>query len=365
MKLARTVRKLRLVVSFLMFALMASNAWAEPPAASCAFREAGLGLYEFDTGLLRGRLKLDGEYQGLYPLVDAVTGAELVRPPGVFSFYRVLGSNKRFGKNARDWPTTSRLLADGAVEASWAPAQDHPLEITGVHRWSAPDTLDLEITVKPQQDMPRFELFMSSYLGQPFMASIYLKPDGESGVQPRFVPVDRESFEAAGREELALQPPPGTRAAKGYVMFPRDADALKMIRDGRWFIGSNPVAWSIERWLAAALFLRRDAAGGLTAVMMAPPGDCFAISSPWNPPTVDAGGYRSIYLSLYGRDLRAGETARASCRFVLARDLSNDEAVRRYEDYLEPIPGSHQRGRNERIGRYDNLRSRNLLSNPE
>jgi hypothetical protein len=325
-----------------VFALLAGNGWAEPPGASCAFREAGPGLYEFDTGLLRGRLKLDGEFQGLYPLVDAVTGAELVRPPGVFSFYRVLGSNKRFGKNARDWPTTSRLLADGAVEAFWAPAQDHPLEMAGVHRWIAPDTLDLEITVKPQQDMPDFELFMSSYLGKPFMASIYLKPDGESPVEPRFVPVDRKSFEAAGREELALQPPPGMRAAKGYVMFPRDADALKMIQDGRWFIGSNPVAWSIERWLAAPLVLRRDAVSGLTAVMMAPPDDCFAISSPWNPLTVDAGGYRSIYQSFYGRDLRAGETARAVCRFILARNLSNDEAMKRYEDYLEQRDGGRQ-----------------------
>ena len=45
-----------------------TGAFADPP--NLAFRAAGEGLYEFDTGALHGRLKMDGKYQGIYPLVD-------------------------------------------------------------------------------------------------------------------------------------------------------------------------------------------------------------------------------------------------------------------------------------------------------
>ena len=75
--------------------LAETGSGAEP--VSLAFRPAGKGLFDFDTGPLRGRLKVDGKYQGLYPLVDAVTGGELVHAPGVFSFYRVFEENHRYG----------------------------------------------------------------------------------------------------------------------------------------------------------------------------------------------------------------------------------------------------------------------------
>jgi hypothetical protein len=82
--------------------------------------------------------------------------------------------------------------------------------------------------------------------------------------------------------------------------------------------------------------MRRDAELGLTALMMCPPDSCFAVGSPWNPAAPTAGGYRSLYLSLFGRDLTVGQVAHARCRLVLRRDLTDDEAVRCHERYLEP-----------------------------
>ncbi len=299
-----------------VLALAVSATRADSP--QLAFRPAGNGLFEFDTGVLKGRLKLDGKSQGLYPLVHVPSGTELVHPPGVFSFYRVLTTNHRYGKGARDWPTVPKLLPDGAVEVYWPSAEGHPLEMTGVYRWTDPVTLDLEITVTPERHMPRFELFLSSYFTKGFLASVYLEDNGNDEAKSRLVSVNRR---------------PGTPG--GYVMFPRDEAAVEMIRDGRWQIPPNPVDWAIERWLAAPLVLRRDTAHGLTALMMCPREDCFAVSSPWNPASADAGGYRSLYLSLFGRDLPAGQTARARCRLIIAKDLSDAQAVRRNEDYLE------------------------------
>jgi len=291
--------------------LSVTCALADSP--NLAFKSAGDGLFEFDTGVFRGRLKADGKYQGVYPLIDAATGADLTPPPGVFSPYRVFTTNRRFGNGALDWPTQPRLLDNGGVQVYW-PATEHPLEMTAVYRWTAPDTLDLDVTVKPQQAMPAFELFMSSYFAKGFRASVYLQGDG--GKSAGFVPVDRPADSQGG-----------------YVMFPRDQAAKRLILDGRWTIPPSPVDWALPRHLALPLALRRDAAQDLTALMMCPPGDCFAVSCPWNPDSPEAGGYRSLYQSLFGRDLASGETARARCRLILRRQLSNEDALCSYGEY--------------------------------
>ena len=280
------------------------------PAAGCSISIPA------DT---KGKLKLDGKYQGIYPMTDAATETEWVHPPGIFSFYRVLSTNRRYGSSARDWPTQSKVTQNGAVEVHWPPAEEHPLTIDGTYRWTKADTLDLDISVTPQCDMPMFELFMSSYFGKAFMAQVYTKRQGASG--PSFEPIDKK-----------------TDTPDRYVMYPRDDEAVKMIRDGRWKLGSNPVDWAIEPYLAAPLVLRRDAENGLIAIMMCPPDDCFSIASPWNPATPDAGGYRSLYLCLFGRDLKAGETAQAKCRLVFGRNISNEQALGLYRTYVKELP---------------------------
>ena len=304
------------VVVVATLALTTAPIHAQSP--KLAFKPGGAGLYDFDTGPLRGRLKLDGRFQGVYPLIDAESGADLTHPPGVFSPYRVFKTGTRYGHAARDWPTTSKVLEDGAVEVHWPAAKEHPIEMTGVYRWKAPDVLDLLITVKPEEDMPEFELFMSSYFTKGFRASVYVKGQGEAAGKPEFVPVDRK---------------PGSKG--GYVMFPRDEKAVRLIRDGRWKIPPNAVDWAIERPLAAPLVLRRDAASGITAAMMCPPEDCFAVGSPWNPATPKGGGYRSLYLSLFGRDVKAGQQSRARCRVVIGRGISDERAVELYRAYVK------------------------------
>jgi len=284
-------------------------------AAELVFKAAGKGLYTFDTGVLRGRLKLDGRFMGIYPLVDVASGADLVRPPGIFSPYRVFETNKRYGNAARDWPTVTKLLPDGAVEAHWAAAKAHPIEMTAVYRCSAADAIDLVLTVKPQKAMPRFELFLSSYFLPGFRAAVYTRRPGEATAA--FVAVDRKA---------------GSRG--GYVMFPRDEAAVAMIQDGRWKIPPSAVDWAIERWLAAPLAVRRDALKGITGAMMCPPADCFAVASPWNARSRKGGGYRSLYHCLFGRDLKAGEAATARCRLVLAHDLTDAQVVARYKAYV-------------------------------
>ena len=80
--------------------------------------------------------------------------------------------------------------------------------------------------------------------------------------------------------------------------------------------------------LAAPLALRRDAGRDLTAVLMAPAADCFAVSMPYR-----GDGHRSVYLSLFGRDLKPGEAASARARLIVRRGVSDEQAVELYRQF--------------------------------
>ena len=67
-------------------------------------------------------------------------------------------------------------------------------------------------------------------------------------------------------------------------------------------------------------------------VLMAPAADCFAIATPY------AGeSHYSMYLSLFGRDVKAGRTARARSRFVVTTAGSDTEILRLYGKYIKNL----------------------------
>ncbi|HPA20631.1 MAG TPA: hypothetical protein PLU30_22975 [Verrucomicrobiae bacterium] len=291
--------------------------FAEP--GPLAFRPVEGGYAEFDTRLLRGKMRLDGKVQGISSLAYVPTGAELLKSVGLLSYYRVFSSGKRYGHAARDWPLRAEVLVGGALRIVFPPAEEHPLELTGTFRWRTPDTLDLETTVTPQVAMPRLEVFLSSYLADGFEGSVYLKPN-------RFDKKGAAAFVRADWCELI---------DGDYLAFPRDREVLPMIYDGRWEIPPSPVTWAFTRYLEAPIGIRRDAGAGLTAVIMSPSKDCFAVSMPYNKqPADNVAGHGSIYMSLFGQDVAAGQTVAAHCRLIIAKDLSDEAILGRYRQYL-------------------------------
>jgi hypothetical protein len=289
-------------------------------AKAPTFRAEESGYVAFDTGLLRGRVRVDGKFQGISEAVYTPTGTNLLKSVGLLSYYRVFAAGKRYGHAARDWPLQADVLGDGTLRIVFPPAEEHPLEITGTFRWRSPDTLDLETTVTPQVDMPRMEVFLSSYLADGFEGLAYLKPN-------RFDKKGAAAFVRADWCELI---------DGDYLMFPRDRDVLPMIYDGRWEIPPSPVTWAFTRYLEAPIGVRRHAGTGLTAVLMSPPKDCFAVAMPYNKiPPDNVAAHGSVYLSLFGRDVPAGQTASAHCRMIIAKDLSDEAILERYRRYID------------------------------
>ena len=271
------------------------------------------GEYTFDTGILRGTLRQGGKSQGLSSLTHIPSGAKLDRSMGIMSHYRVFTTGKRYGTAAWDWPGTAKLLPDGAVQTTWAQSPDRPFEMTAVYRWKGIRALDVETTVTARQDLSKFESFLASYFDEAFPSPcVYISDNpGERG-DPGFL-LAKKSY---GQ----------------WQMFPRDTQVVPIIQDGRWKLEPNPVDWAIMPRLKAPLCLRRGAAGGPAVIVMAPPEDCFAIATP-----CEGEAHYSLYLSLFGRDIKAGQTAKARARFIIAPAPSDDQVVALYQQYINEL----------------------------
>jgi hypothetical protein len=278
-----------------------------------AFVANDKGEYTFDTGILRGTLRQDGKSLGLAPVIHVPTGARLDRSMGLLSFYRVFTTGRRYGAGAWDWPSTAKLRPNGAVQVTWPQAPDRPFEMTALYRWKDPQTIDLETTVTARQNVSKFESFLACYLTEAFPTPcVYVRENPEAQGKPGFLPA-RKTY-------------------GDWQMFPREEQVLPIIRDGRWNLLPNPVNWTIRPYFAAPLCLRRGAANGLVAVLMTPPQECFAVATPH-----ESEGHYSLYLSRFGHDLKAGETAQARTRLVIAPSLSEEQAVSLYQEYTKEL----------------------------
>ena len=267
--------------------------------------------YEFDTGILRGRLREADK--GLSSTVHVPTGTMLNGAYGILSYYRVFTTNKRYGTAAWGWPGTSKLLPDGAVQVTWPEGDDRPFEIVAIYRFRDGSTLDVETIVKPSEDLSKFEVFLASYFHEAFpLPQVYVAASPETEGKPAFLTA-KKSF-------------------GNWQMFPRNENVLPIIRDGRWQKEPSPVNWKIMPSMAMPIAMRRGSEAAPTAILMAPPDDCFAIATPY-----EGEGHYSMYFSLFGRDIKAGQTARARLRLVVANKTSEREIIDLYRKYIKEI----------------------------
>ena len=282
------------------------------PASALRFSPAGSNEFVFDTGLVRGKLRAGGKSMGLSS-VNYVPGAVRVDSSmGLLSPYRVFSANKRYGTAAWDWPSQATLLPDGSVEVVWSPAPDRPFDLRAVYRLTTPTALDFEAAVRAKTDLRGFELFLASYFADGFTNSLVAaKPNGKERL-----------LEAKWEDGV-------------WQTFPRDDAAIAWLRDGRWKLEPNPVDWVVMPPLAKPLAVRRSHRNEVEAILMSPPGDCFAVSTPFSTEP-----HRSMYLSLFGRDLKAGEIARARARLVIQSSRVGKSPDELYQDYVRQVePG--------------------------
>jgi hypothetical protein len=299
-----TSRRSFLVTATAGFSLPALAA----PRPELRFRAGVGGEFTFDTGVVRGKLRASGKSFGLGEVFHSPTGAALSRAYGLCGHYRVFTSNRRYGGGAWDWPSEAELLGDGSVKVRWPSAPERPFVLEAHYRWVARDTVDVETTVKAAAELPNFESFLASYFAPGFTNSlVYAQVTGK---HPAFLAAD----ESQGV----------------WQMFPRDEAALPIIRDGRWKILPSPVDWVIRPPLECPLGMRRNPSTGLTAILMAPRGDSYAVATPHQKES-----HVSLYLAQFGRTIKAGESATARARLVIGSNVTQKQAVKWYRKFAK------------------------------
>ena len=292
----------------LCVACLVWGASAAGASGKLAFSAGPEGAYTFDTGLVRGTLCARGRSSGLTSVVHVPSGARLDGGAGIFGYYRLLSTDHRYGDAAWNRPGKSRLLPDGAVEITVPAQEGFPFELIGVYRWSGPATLDLETTVKPTKDLSKFEVFLASY----FHKSL------------------RSPFACTQAGFLLAEKPQGD-----WLMFPRDKMAVSFIQDGRWEKPPHPVQWTIMPELKLPLVFRRGVSAAPMVIAIAPRDDCFAVAMPY-----EGEAHYSLYLSLFGRDIKAGESAKAHSRFVVTPTVPDAQVLQLCEQYVRSFDAS-------------------------
>jgi hypothetical protein len=271
-----------------------------------AFTPTADGGFQFDTGVLTGRLGVGGKSGGLMSVIHTATRLRLDDGHGLLNPYRVFSRSKRYGTAVWDWPCTTERHADGAVKMDWDDGADRPFRLHATYRWRDPLTVELEMVVTARVDLPAFEVFVASWFDDAFTnASICVAGPGQP--KPHFASVPRSEGE--------------------WQIFPRSEAFLPVIQDGRWRIPPDPVDWAIRAPFALPVARRKAASSGLSGILMAPPEEVFAIAAPH-----DDERHHSLYLSLFGDDVAATETRRARIRLAVAVARSDSAVLRTYQE---------------------------------
>jgi hypothetical protein len=311
-------RNMRIVCATRMMTLCVVTLWCAASGADetqtstkLSFAPADNGVFAFDTGVMRGRLRGEGRAFGLQTATHVPSGQAVSGAYGVLGVYRVFSDGKRYGHAGWEWPSEANRNEDGSVTVQCAAEPTRPFVLRGLYRWSTPAAVDLEIEVTPTQDLHAFEVFVSSYFDAAFTNSaayVAKNPQGEG--KPGFL---------SAQKELGY-----------WLMFPRDDAAVKLIQDGRWELPPNPVQWEILPALGQPLALRRVPGNRVTALLMTRPQDGFAIAMPF-----ETEGHFSVYLSLFGNDIAAGKTARAIVRLQLLEATGDEVVLQAYRDFVK------------------------------
>jgi len=202
------------------------------------------------------------------------------------------------------------LCDDGAVRVTWVRADARPFELSAVYRWRDAATLDVETLVTASEPLDAFESFLAVYC--------------DASLPSPYVHVGDAAEDGFGFVNAP-------RSAGDWQTFPRDADAVDTIGDTRWDKLPHPVAWTVRGYFDRPLAFRCGD-DGPAVVVMAPKDDCFAIMTPY-----DGEGHYSLYLSLFGGDVAAGQTVQAKARLVVTSDRSPAAITALYDNYLQDL----------------------------
>ena len=246
------------------------------------------------------------------------------RHQGMMNLYRVYSATETLG-SLRDDPAEVEELPDGA-KLTWPASEKRPAKISATWRISGPAQIDLTIEAEPEKDLKNFEILIANYVDVHMAKGIYRANEGH--------PIPTE-----------LQSPKDPVAADLYPFFPLTArDRQAQAQSGR--IHSS---WKWKSRVAAAnaaLPIAFAGDGRMQIVLLGDPNStsalCVTPKPEGNAPPEEWNSveqHSALYLSLFCRNLKAGERHRAHARLVFLTKSENAAQSHQelYRDFLADI----------------------------
>jgi hypothetical protein len=179
--------------------------------------------------------------------------------------------------------------------------------------------VDIEVQVTGRTHYPDYEVLLAAYFASGFKPGAYVSSLG--GPQ-QIRPVHHPVFDGM------------------YLFFPRDEESARLHTDGRGRRGRWPWRMLPARCYAHPVGFYSD--GSTDALLMGRREDVFSVGMAYaGDEAGDAvAGHRSLYLSLFGRDLHPGEGWQTQARLVVD-DLGADPArhLAEWERFQQDVSG--------------------------
>ncbi|MCF8363022.1 MAG: hypothetical protein K9G70_10415 [Prolixibacteraceae bacterium] len=217
---------------------------------------------------------------------------------GMLNLYRVLIEGGFLTELRAEEPLLEP--AQDGITMTWMPTIRRQAKVKVKFTFRQPNIIDMDMWVETLANYPGFEIMLASYLAPGFEPGAYVATEEFGPVEP---------------EQIHVVDQPMINGL--YPFFPRDEAGANRLTDGRHQKGRWYWRMAIGRRYGMPLgFFSND---GVDVVLMGRPEDVYAVGVTYkgDAENDNVAGHRSLYLSLFGENLMAGEGRRTQMRMVI------------------------------------------------
>ena len=228
-----------------------------------------------------------------------------MKKAGMLNFFRVLVEG---GYLTELRVTEAQLIPeDDGLTMIFPPSIRLQAKIKVKFTFKEPNIIDMDLWVETLTNYPKFEILLSAYLAPGFESGVY---------------VAKKEFGPIESEQIRLTDQPMIHGI--WPFFPRDEAGVHLLTDGRHQKGRWFWRMAIGRRYGMPLaFFSND---GVDAILMGKPEDVYAVGATYKGDANDnVADHRSLYLSLFGEDFKAGEGRHTQMRMIVGEYGSSPE----------------------------------------
>ncbi|WP_149277734.1 hypothetical protein [Pareuzebyella sediminis] len=217
---------------------------------------------------------------------------------GMLNFFRVLIEGGYLTELRVEEPLLEPT-EDGII-CTWMPTIRRQAKVKVKFTFRQPNIIDMDMWVETLTNYPAFEILLSAYMAPGFESGVY---------------VAKEEFGPIEAEQIRVIDQPMIHGI--WPFFPRDEAGANLLTDGRhqkgrWF-------WRMAIGRRYAMPFGFFSKNGVDAILMGRPEDVYAVGATYkgDPENDNVAGHRSLYLSLFGEDFKAGEGRHTQMRMII------------------------------------------------